>query len=603
MSFNQQRQPPDGKIRQSQAMSTYGPGAMIDLLDHAVIVTGLGAWRGCTEGFDEPRLRAYLRKRNFELRFENPFVYPPAGDEREPSYDSGIRVLEFPRWFVCQHCRTLTPRGRNDAKVKDRYVHDCQKKKALFVPVRFVMACPNGHLQEFPWRSFVHDGADCSGHDLKLLEGPSGDFSEVHVRCQTCDRHRSLAQAAARHFEWSCEGRRPWLGLDDRDDKKCEKNLRLLVRTSSSGYFPRIVSALSFPEPETARTFVEQHIVALKNLEPELLVAFKKLNPELGAKMSAFSDADILSALADHKAKKFDKRLPLRSAEFMQLKASEPEQAGALPNDDEKFFARTCQNALPAGLSQIVLVHRLREVRIQTGFTRFEASAPDLQGETSEVDLVVEPAPLARHINWLPGVEVFGEGFFIQLDEGRVQEWEKRPAVIKRIEELHAGYLAWRKDRPQAPDFYGGRYYLLHTLSHLLIQAVSLDCGYSAAAIRERIYCASALDELPMAGILLSTGATGSEGTLGGLVEQGRRLRQHLGHAYDMGTLCSSDPVCAAHRCATDPTHRYLEGAACHGCVFVAEPSCEQFNKFLDRSMVFPTIGLEDVAFFKERPE
>jgi hypothetical protein len=105
-----------------------------------------------------------------------------------------------------------------------------------------------------------------------------------------------------------------------------------------------------------------------------------------------------------------------------------------------------------------------------------------------------------------------------------------------------------------------------------------------------------------MAAILLSTGTPGTEGTLGGLVEQGRRIRAHLRRAFELGVLCSNDPVCAGHDPAKDPTERWLEGAACHGCLFIAECACERFNKYLDRALVVPTIGHEGAAFFSEAP-
>ena len=147
------------------------------------------------------------------------------------------------------------------------------------------------------------------------------------------------------------------------------------------------------------------------------------------------------------------------------------------------------------------------------------------------------------------------------------------------------------------------RFYLLHSLSHLLIAAISLECGYAASALRERIYCDAADAPTPMAGILISTGTPGSEGTLGGLVEQGRRLRAHLRQAYDLGVLCSNDPVCGTHSPADDLGERFLEGAACHGCLFIAECSCERFNRYLDRALVIPTIGHPaELAFFGARP-
>jgi hypothetical protein len=102
---------------------------------------------------------------------------------------------------------------------------------------------------------------------------------------------------------------------------------------------------------------------------------------------------------------------------------------------------------------------------------------------------------------------------------------------------------------------------------------------------------------MPMAAFLLSTGTTGSEGTLGGLVEEGRRLPRHLGPALEGAKLCSNDPVCAHHD-PTDSSGRHLEGAACHGCLYLPETSCERFNQFLDRALVVPALGVAGAAFF-----
>jgi hypothetical protein len=156
------------------------------------------------------------------------------------------------------------------------------------------------------------------------------------------------------------------------------------------------------------------------------------------------------------------------------------------------------------------------------------------------------------------------------------------------------GIMSWKADNPYCKRvFIGPPYMLLHSLSHLLISAVSLECGYPASAIRERIYAGSSGYS-----ILLYTGSSDSEGTMGGLVEVGRRLGQHLVTALEMGKLCSNDPVCAQH----DPYHthegRFLHGAACHGCLLIAETACEQRNVFLDRVLVVPTIENNGAEFF-----
>src|SRR5262249_24153251 len=139
---------------------------------------------------------------------------------------------------------------------------------------------------------------------------------------------------------------------------------------------------------------------------------------------------------------------------------------------------------------------------------------------------------LTLNRRWLPATEARGEGIFIELDLEAVRKWEARPEVKERQRCLRAGYEAWRKKKaPDAPEFLGVRYYMLHSLSHLLMSAVALECGYAGSSLQERIYCSDPAKEPTMAGILISTGTPGSEGSLGGLVEQGRFLGRHLENA------------------------------------------------------------------------
>src|SRR5690606_35032297 len=108
---------------------------------------------------------------------------------------------------------------------------------------------------------------------------------------------------------------------------------------------------------------------------------------------------------------------------------------------------------------------------------------------------------------------------------------------------LRAGHTGWRRKRGLDPNegYPGVRYVMLHTLAHLLIRELALECGYSAASIRERIY-ADVEDGRDQAGILIYTAAADSDGTLGGLVELGRpeNLGRLLGQALDRARVCAS---------------------------------------------------------------
>jgi hypothetical protein len=226
------------------------------------------------------------------------------------------------------------------------------------------------------------------------------------------------------------------------------------------------------------------------------------------------------------------------------------------------------------------------------GFTRLEAAMPDIHGE---YDADVTRAGLAAEPQWFPAVENRGEGVFVQLRTTAVRDWLKQQPVLERLKSLVAGHERWSAERKSKRTFPGGPYVLLHTLSHLLIQSLAMRCGYPASSIRERIY---ADDPNGRYGLLLYTGTSDAEGTLGGLVQQARYIEDHLAQALRTGSLCSHDPICAQHAPGESLEGRWLHGAACHGCALVAETSCEMRNDYLDRALVVPTLGVSGCAFF-----
>ena len=374
------------------------------------------------------------------------------------------------------------------------------------------------------------------------------------------------------------------------------------MRTATNGYFAQVESALSIPDP--AQEIEERLEVVwkiVKDADASTLPVLRTAVEDVRTGLEGYSDEEVLDAIGARRAGRPVLRESLRTAELRQLRQSPEERPGEVAEPDVDFFARRAAAPMSVpGIHGVFLVHKLREVRAQVGFTRLEAPAPDLEGE---YDLGVESQRLGLATNWLPASEIRGEGILVELDEERMRAWEDREAVIARDAQLREGFEAWLRPRRTGNLAYPGiRYYLLHSLSHLLMSAIALHCGYPSASIRERLYCASRESEMPMAAILLSTGSSGAEGTLGGLVEEGRRLGTHLEQALAMASLCSNDPVCGGHSPRRDPAERFLEGAACHGCLYVAEPSCERFNVFLDRALVVPTLGQDSELAYFEAP-
>ena len=156
---------------------------------------------------------------------------------------------------------------------------------------------------------------------------------------------------------------------------------------------------------------------------------------------------------------------------------------------------------------------------------------------------------------------------------------------------LHEAHQQWGRNREITPDphFPVARYVLLHTLSHLLLRQVALECGYSSGSIRERLYVGS--PQHPTSGVLLSTAASDSEGTPGELVSLGqpKHLRRLLDQALEAAERCSSDALCAEH--VPEAPSDTLRAAACHACLFASETSCEANNRWLDRAVLVDLTG------------
>jgi hypothetical protein len=305
---------------------------------------------------------------------------------------------------------------------------------------------------------------------------------------------------------------------------------------------------------------------------------------------------EIWAAIQAHKASGSDDESvgesDIKSPEWDVLVQANP------PTDYPHFMSKKVQT--PIGfepfITRVLLLERLREVNALLGFTRVEA--PEEAGD--EKDKPKMASLSYRKPEWIPASQVHGEGIFIQFSEDAIVRWEKLTAVLRVDQMLRGGNRGWRNSRHLSPDegYPGIRYAMLHTLAHLLIRELALECGYNAASIRERIY-ADTNNGPHQAGILIYTAAADSDGTLGGLVDLGKpeNLGRLLEQALARSKICSSDPLCSEHDADKD---RSLHGAACHACSFVAETSCERGNRFLDRSLLIPTLESDDAAFFKD---
>lgn len=599
-----------GELRPSQILLNYGIGALADLPNISAIVTGLEDWPA-QHGIPitEERLLASVRE-ELGNQVKELIAPPPAPDvpvgalPDDTVHTIGVPVASFPRWLVCPQCRLLAPISSGLFELvpnlfrpeRAHYRHrNCfSKKVGAAIPIRFLAACTLGHLDDFPWVDYCHRGQPCASPELKFLEQGSGDEpADLAVVCTQCPAARSMAEALDRTGAYAvgCTGRRPH--LRDHDPDGCHERMRIITLGASNTWFPSLLSALTLPrEGDRLAQLLEEHWALLSKAQGLVFITAFRAAGQLNAFIQ-YTDDQIWKAIEKRNAAGTEEARDLKSPEYEIFT-----NAGAAPRSSD-FRIRQVETPQlhRRWLQRVVLADRLREVRALIGFTRIES-----QGELDDPALAAERrAPISRlPPKWVPATEIRGEGLFLQFREEEVVHWVNR--AKDRNNEFYRSHRQWRMLRKiPSPElgYPGLRFVLLHSFAHALIRQFALECGYSAASLRERIYSKNPdEDGGPMAGILIYTGAPDSEGTLGGLVRLGEPevLGRHVRCALESMLLCASDPLCAEHEPPQDGLT--LHGAACHACLFSAETSCERGNRYLDRSVLVETVHREDLAFF-----
>lgn len=611
-----------GELRPSQILMTFGVGSIVDLPHISVMVMGLEDWPSSDyREITEERLLASVRNAlGAQVKsLRSPPILPETDrfNRFEEQSLLGVPVAPFPRWLVCPHCRRLAPLSSNQFLLKAdpfrpdrvRYVHEnCRKpgKLPTAIPARFIVACKKGHLDDFPWVEFVHKGKTNCHYKLMLVEvGPSGEAADIFVKCETCDTSRPMANAfdPSQNALPSCRGRRPH--LRDFDDEGCKSEngqsneMAAMLQGASNSWFPIMLSLLSIPQSSNLLTqLVTDNWADLNDIEGEKEIAMLRRRNLLRA-FGEYSDDELFAAIKS----KQDEDESSEGDEVADLKTPEWEVFIDPDNAQRTKDFRLRKVKPPKKYAEyfdtVVLAERLREVRALIGFTRIES--PGDYENPADFPADQRMSISRRKPEWVPSNEVRGEGIFFKFNESRLRKWAS--GVNDLNGEFFAAHKAWRSSRgldPPEEGYPGIRFVVLHSFAHALIRQLSLECGYTAASLRERIYCREpGGDEPEMAGVLIYTAAPDSEGTLGGLVSLGEPavLQRHLDQALDSMRLCSTDPLCSEHRANKDGL--VLHAASCHACLFASETSCERGNRYLDRSVLVETVDREKLAFFE----
>ena len=596
------------KIRRSQYITPFGVGSILDIGNESLIAMDTSKWK--KNSGDKITLKRLAKKLNV-IEFRMPEIQKNSWDTRTAQ----LPFSRFPRWLFCSSCRTLTFWAMKLDKEKEGAIPRCQnnkcKSKNNLTPMRFVAACKDGHLTDIDWPYWAHSesqGSNCRDKTkLKFRTKPKvgGSLASLEIFCEACNAKRNLSDILSLEtlsiMGVKCKGTQPWEFATE--DKVCNQKLQVIQRGASNIYFPKVISALDIPtenESENLINDIQQQVTMHKQfrtivgkkassssniskeiidfLIQEILNDIKDANKEMILNLIN-DDASDQSEMSE--TLNIDERDVLLEEWPMLLDPPLENSCHVFSAIEEPFSKINKLYGLEKLFKKIVLVTKLREVRVLRGFQRIAPSN----------DNVVSPS-LGQKTSWLPATEVFGEGIFIAFSNDAIESWKQdnKKALDSRLLSMQSTYEREELSFLPNPTI---KFVLLHTFSHLLIRQLSFECGYASSSLRERIYS----DDNEMAGILIYTADSDSEGSLGGLVRQGKmdRFIPAVLTALERGSWCSSDPIC---RELPGQGMRGLNKAACHACALLSETSCTSHNALLDRMLLLGKDENRSYGFF-----
>ena len=595
-------------VRAAQAVLQYGVGAMVDFPDQTLVTSAPEYWNRTS----------YIHDDRFAKALDVDYFALP----------TNVAYVRFPEWYFCPKCRKFQPLSKWIAEYRRRargkqlefdanmvFHMQCPDCKQDLVVARIVTVCEDGHLNDFPWIKWVHARSKkplCPNPSLKFKTGASGSegLEGLSIEC-SCGARTTLKSAFDKDifeeldkeegsFGFKCEGHHPFKHTKD----SCSKYPRTVQRGASSVYFPVTHSSLVIPPyADKLNTKIEQSAAYEKDIikisdedtpEEKLELIKKRISKwseEISLEIGA-SKADVEKILTRKWLNSDTEAVDVTSVkyrfdEYMALTGEISTSNNAL--GDFSREAMPVEDYKIPHLKSVSLIDKVRVVNALTGFSRINpALSKSDPGFVSVKD---------AETRWYPAYEVRGEGIFIEFNQADIEQWvADNPEISHRAEKLNCNYSRSFIGKNH-PRIITPKFVMLHTISHLLMAQLSFECGYSIASLSERLYCSETNEGKEMAGILIYTASGDSEGTLGGLVRQGRpdAFPRIFKKAVNSARTCSNDPVCIM---SEGQGRDSLNLAACHACALLPETCCEERNAFLDRGIIVGTFEHRDIGFW-----
>jgi hypothetical protein len=588
-------------IRPSQFVITYGPGAILEGIDGPRIIPLPDIGLFSVSGLRLEQFEISDRRMTDGLLGGARIFRLPSNAELGREQSSYLyRTKSFPGWRLCFNTDHHT--DRSYVLHQRTPCPECRAaERRRSEPIRFIVACSAGHMDDVDWYRLVHgNNSGCQGAGYFRWYGGGAALSDIELECPRCGSRQNLGSVYGR--SWPCSGRYPeGEPLNSSPIRPgCRHGARIIQRQASNLRIPVLRTLFSIPPRHTrlhtllsiqaiyhsiaghTPTSLQDFESMLDNLVKRGVVARTVVDEILKSPWQEIQLAidDVLSPVADSYGalilEEFHTLIDASVNGVPPVRNPAP-HSPVIFHVDPNLVRRFCG---PRGTRfRVTPILRLRTVMVQMGYRR-------------EVDTDNPAQMVSVHFQngqdrWYPGTEFLGEGIFVMFDDddgwnsgltGNASErWtaafnsSNYPDYVFRDErhreELHPQFVWW------------------HTLSHLLIRAISSEAGYSSASIRERVYFESNGTH-QRAAILLYTTQPGSEGTLGGLIAMVPHFQHMFGVSFEQLRTCSGDPLCI------DQIFRpgMYNGAACYSCLLLSETSCEHRNMWLDRHVLLENL-------------
>lgn len=588
-------------VRFSHLMSYAGVGSIVrGAEDKLMVITDTRYWTDKNQRIVADVI-PYVTRVSMALEIDKELRMPPKAQENERGEIEGsyLPAVLFPKYAKCKKCGLLHNNPWKERELTDKVLCEKEKCDGNLEQITWCAVSNKGHLSEVPWHFICHQNSDSNcrlDFESNYLMLTTDNSGKQIIKCTRCANSGAFENTKI-NFINSIQ---PWIyeqapKLDETD------TVEILEVNSPGVYLPERVNALVIPpESRISKTNIVDRVFNNSTIRREL---DSVRNPIQRNGILARAATEYRCSVEDiqHAFDEIARGYPFLDNTITNGELFEDEYKAFLTPlsdvaDDEDFVTvhktselyelkNSTNSAQLISIIDMIDKHiiatRLREIQVFKGFYRGFEGQKDGEDKTIEVKREIVPPDIVGESNWLPAVELFGEGIFISINENILTKWEEIHAVRKRADEILKRYekaeITLHKDVEVTP-----RFLLLHTLSHLLIRELESTAGYPAASLKERIYCSR---DKKMAAILIYTTVADIVGSLGGIIESGepKEFLTLLDSAFKHAQWCSLDPVCTEHE-GQGPG--WLNRAACHACSLIPEPSCEYGNVFLDRVFI-----------------